>query len=148
MSRLNELIQQYCPDGVEYKEVQEVAKTTSPKGKLKSNDYLKEGKYPVIDQGQSFIGGYTNEEIAFSEGEYVIFGDHTCVVKYVNFAFVQGADGVKVITANDVILPRFLYYCMSNIYASRLCKTLVKNEGRENPCPTASSSGGDSEDIR
>ena len=116
MSKLEELIQQYCPDGVEYKEVQEVAKTTSPKGKLKSNDYLKEGKYPVIDQGQSFIGGYTNEEIAFSEGEYVIFGDHTCVVKYVNFAFVQGADGVKVITANDVILPRFLYYCMSNIY--------------------------------
>ena len=51
MSRLEQLIQQYCPDGVEYKEVQEVAKTTSPKGKLKSNDYLKEGKYPVIDQG-------------------------------------------------------------------------------------------------
>ena len=116
MSRLEELIQQYCPDGVEYKEVQEVAKTTSPKGKLKSKDYLKEGKYPVIDQGQSFIGGYTNEEIAFEQGEYVIFGDHTCVVKYVNFSFVQGADGVKVITASDVILPRFLYYCMSNIY--------------------------------
>ena len=116
MSKLEELIQQYCPDGVEYKEVQEVAKTTSPKGKLKSNDYLKEGKYPVIDQGQSFIGGYTNEEIAFEQGEYVIFGDHTCVVKYVNFSFVQGADGVKVITASDVILPRFLYYCMSNIY--------------------------------
>ena len=116
MSKLEELIQQYCPDGVEYKEVQEVAKTTSPKGKLKSKDYLKEGKYPVIDQGQSFIGGYTNEEIAFEQGEYVIFGDHTCVVKYVNFSFVQGADGVKVITASDVILPRFLYYCMSNIY--------------------------------
>ena len=113
MSKIEELIQQYCPDGVEYKEVQEVAKTTSPKGKLKANNYLKEGKYPVIDQGQSFIGGYTNENIAFPQGEYVIFGDHTCVVKYVNFPFVQGADGVKVITANNVILPRFLYFCMS-----------------------------------
>ena len=58
MSRLEELIQQYCPDGVEYKEVQEVAKTTSPKGKLKSNDYLKEGKYPDVKYGIKL--GYKN----------------------------------------------------------------------------------------
>lgn len=116
MSRLQDLINELCPHGVEYKEIQEVSKTVSPRGKIKSSDYLDKGKYPVIDQGQSYIGGYTNEEVAFSNGEYVIFGDHTCVVKFVNFQFTQGADGVKVISAESDVLPKFLYYCMSNIY--------------------------------
>jgi type I restriction enzyme S subunit len=116
MSKLKELIDKLCPDGVEYKEVQTICRTNTPKGKVKSNDYLKEGKYPVIDQGQNFIGGYTNEEYSFPDGEYVIFGDHTCIVKYVNFAFVQGADGVKVLTSSDDILTKYLYYCMSNIF--------------------------------
>lgn len=118
MSRLEELIRELCPDGVEFKEVQEVVRTVSPKGKLKSNNYLESGKYPIIDQGQAFIAGYTDEEIAFPFGEYVIFGDHTCIVKYVDFAFVQGADGVKVLLANQDILTKYLYHCMSNIYMS------------------------------
>lgn len=54
-------------------------------------------------------------DIAFQKGEYVIFGDHTCTVKYVDFPFAQGADGVKVIVAKDGIIPKFLFYCMSNI---------------------------------
>lgn len=116
MSKLRELIDKYCPNGVEYREVQTICRTNTPKGKVKSNNYLKEGKYPVIDQGQNFIGGYTNEEYSFPDGEYVIFGDHTCIVKYVNFAFVQGADGVKVLTSSDDVLTKYLYYCMSNIF--------------------------------
>lgn len=116
MSRLEELIQQLCPDGVEYKEIQNISKTVSPRGKVKSNNYLDQGKYPVIDQGQDYIGGYTNEEVAFPNGEYVIFGDHTCVVKFADFQFAQGADGVKVISAKSDVLPKFLYYCMSNVY--------------------------------
>ncbi|MEE1112177.1 MAG: restriction endonuclease subunit S [Bacteroidales bacterium] len=131
MSKLKELIDKLCPNGVEYKEVQTICRTNTPKGKVKSNDYLKEGKYPVIDQGQNFIGGYTNEDYSFPDGEYVIFGDHTCIVKYVNFAFVQGADGVKVITTSDNVKPKYLYYCMSNIsmpigYARHWSKIKVK----------------------
>ena len=115
MSRLEELIQQLCPDGVEYKKVEGISRTLAPRVKIKSHSYLEKGKYPVIDQGQDFIGGYTNEENAFPDGEYVIFGDHTCVVKFVNFPFVQGADGVKVIAPKEDVICKFLYYCMSNI---------------------------------
>ena len=100
MSRLEELIQELCPNGVEYIEVDSLCETQTPKIKIKSNTYLKEGEYPIIDQGQAFIGGYTNEEGAFPKDEYVIFGDHTCVVKYIDFSFVQGADGVKVLKSN------------------------------------------------
>ena len=115
MSRLDELIQELCPDGVEYKKIGDVCKTLSPSVKIKSNDYLENGLYPVIDQGQDFIGGYTNES-SFPKDEYVIFGDHTCVVKYVDFAFVQGADGVKVLAPiKSIIIPKFLYYCMDSI---------------------------------
>ncbi len=113
--KLEQLLREHCPDGVEYKTVEDVSSTLSPKIKIKSTNYLPSGKYPVIDQGQDFIGGYTNLEDVFPCGKYVIFGDHTCTVKYVDFSFAQGADGVKVLVAKSVILPKYLYYCMSNI---------------------------------
>jgi type I restriction enzyme S subunit len=67
--------------------------------KLKQSEYQKEGKLPVIDQGQAFIGGRTDREElkVCCEQPLIIFGDHTKVVKYVDFDFVAGADGVKVI---------------------------------------------------
>lgn len=116
MSRLDELIAELCPDGVEHKCVSAVCKVVSPKVKIKSHNYLDAGNYPVVDQGQAFISGYTNEEGAFEKGEYIVFGDHTCIVKYVDFSFVQGADGVKVLKADlKAIVPRFLFHCMSSI---------------------------------
>lgn len=30
--------------------------------KIKKEDYLIEGKYPIVDQGQTYIGGYTDKE--------------------------------------------------------------------------------------
>ena len=77
---------------------------------------MPDGIYPIIDQGQDFIGGYTNNEDVFPEDEYIVFGDHTCVVKFVNFSFAQGADGIKVLKVNSpTILPKYLFYCMANI---------------------------------
>ena len=101
---------------VELKSIESLSKILTPKIKIKSNDYLTSGIYPVIDQGQKFIGGYTNATNVFPKGEYIIFGDHTCIVKFVDFEFAQGADGIKIIqTKSDEILPKFLYYCMSNV---------------------------------
>lgn len=80
--------------------------------KLNQNEYKISGKVPVIDQGQSFIGGYTNNEaIKISVKEpLIIFGDHTKIIKYVNFDFVPGADGIKVIKPFDIYYPKFFYY--------------------------------------
>ena len=116
MNKLEELIIALCPNGVAFKEINNLCRTLTPVVKIKSNDYLESGLYPVIDQGQAYIGGYTNEEGAFPKDEYVVFGDHTCVVKYVDFAFVQGADGVKVLCADrNLVIPRYLFHCMTNI---------------------------------
>lgn len=105
---------------VEWKKLGEVKeiKTVNAKIKLKKNEYREVGEYPIIDQGQDFIVGYTNKELAlFDLDEYVIFGDHTESVKYVDFRFAQGADGIKVLkTDKSYIKPRYLYYVILNFY--------------------------------
>ena len=86
--------------------------------KIKQKDYLIDGKIPVIDQGKNFIGGYTNEsdiESYNKELPVVIFGDHTLNLKYIDFPFVIGADGVKVLKTINSYNPKFLYYCIRNL---------------------------------
>ncbi len=85
--------------------------------KIKQGEYQEYGKIPVIDQGQNFIGGYTDkrELIINCKKPLVIFGDHTKVVKYVDFDFVAGADGVKVIKPQSVFNPKLFYYFVQAI---------------------------------
>lgn len=80
--------------------------------KTKQKAYKISGKLPIIDQGKELIGGYTdNEEFALTCNlPVVIFGDHTKAVKYVNFPFGAGADGIKVLEPKEIILPKYLYY--------------------------------------
>ena len=84
----------------------------SPDKKTKQKDYLKKGQLPIVDQGQSLIGGYTDDANMTVECELpvIVFGDHTRAVKYITFPFGAGADGIKVLQPKGNILPRFLYY--------------------------------------
>jgi len=87
-------------------------------GKVKQQEYKVYGKYPIIDQGQSLIAGYCDNEKYVYEGRLpvIIFGDHTRILKFINFPFVTGADGTKVLIPNtSVILPEFFYFALLNI---------------------------------
>ena len=56
------------------------------------------GKHPVISQSSNFIEGYSDEDVLYKcDTPIIIFGDHTRNVKYVDFDFIVGADGVKII---------------------------------------------------
>ncbi|MDQ7082658.1 MAG: hypothetical protein Q9N34_06680 [Aquificota bacterium] len=68
-------------------------------GKVKQKEYKAIGKHPIIDQGQKFIAGYTDREDLLYQGPLpvIIFGDHTRIWKFVDFPFVCGADGTKII---------------------------------------------------
>jgi type I restriction enzyme S subunit len=92
-------------------------KVSLNKIKIKQKQYLPEGKYPVIDQGQDLIGGYYNDEklIVPNEPPYIIFGDHTKIKKFINFKFIPGADGVKVLKPKEIIEPKFLFYSLFTI---------------------------------
>ena len=84
----------------------------SPEKKTKQKDYLAKGLLPIIDQGQQVIGGYSdNLDMQLSCNlPVIVFGDHTRAVKYVDFPFGAGADGIKVLEPAEGIYPKFLYY--------------------------------------
>jgi type I restriction enzyme S subunit len=87
-------------------------------GKVKQQEYKVYGKYPIVDQGKSLIAGYCDYEKYVYEGTLpvIIFGDHTRIIKFINFPFVIGADGTKVLTPNaSVVLPEFFYFALLNI---------------------------------
>lgn len=86
-------------------------------GSLLRSNYLKEGKFPIIDQGQDFIAGYTNDEsLIFNDClPVVIFGDHTRAIKFVDFPFAAGADGTKILKPTEDFEPKFFYYMLQSI---------------------------------
>ncbi|QJR21954.1 Restriction modification system DNA specificity domain [Brevinematales bacterium NS] len=88
----------------------------TPPKKLKTSEYLPDGKIPIIDQSQEFISGYTNDETAIINPSkpYIIFGDHTCTVKYIDFSFAQGADGIKILSPHEEFIPKYFYYFLKN----------------------------------
>lgn len=116
MSRLSELIEELCPDGVEYKPLSECAVLPSiPKG-LKRNQYENSGSYPIVDQGKGQIAGFTCDETKLvRDVPGIVFGDHTREVKYVDHIFVPGADGVKWIRAVDGVSIRYLFHCLASL---------------------------------
>ncbi len=87
------------------KKVKTKKKTSIPK-----IDYQESGEFPVIDQGASFIAGWTDltDSVISDNLPVVIFGDHTRIFKYVDFPFTLGADRTQLLYPNDNILnPRF-----------------------------------------
>lgn len=89
-----------------------VVSTITPPSKLQKESYSAAGRFPIIDQSQQEIAGWTDDELAVirSPKPLVIFGDHTCAVKLVKQPFVQGADGIKILETNSELLPEFLYH--------------------------------------
>lgn len=113
MSKIEELIAKYCPDGVEWKALGEVCKTKTPPAKLKTADYKDQGLYQIIDQGQSQYAGYTDDErYLLPNAEYVLYGDHTCIVKYHKGCFAQGADGLKILVPIGQNV-KYVFYALS-----------------------------------
>lgn len=116
MSRLAELIEELCPDGVEYKPLSECVVLPSIPSGLKRNQYENSGSYPIVDQGRGKIAGFTCDETKLvRDVPGIVFGDHTREIKYVDYFFVPGADGVKWIRAVDGISIRYLFHCLTSL---------------------------------
>jgi type I restriction enzyme S subunit len=85
--------------------------------KVPQGDYAESGPLAVVDQGESNIAGYVGTlESAFrGPSPVIVFGDHTRRFKFVDFPFALGADGVKVLAANDGIDPRYLFHYLQTV---------------------------------
>lgn len=119
---------------VEWKPLNKIVTTITAPVKLKREMYCSTGSTPIIDQGEKFIAGYTDENFeAIPSNEYIIFGDHSEHIKYVNFSFIQGADGLKILKPKEdnakyiLRIPEFLCKRVE------LQKTLVKCKRNINP---------------
>ena len=83
----------------------------SKKYQIQTKEYQLNGKYPVIDQGQTAIIGYSNNESkVFKNSSVIVFGDHTRELKFIDFDFIVGADGVQLLRTKDEFNDRFFYY--------------------------------------
>jgi type I restriction enzyme, S subunit len=110
--------------------------------KIQKKKFLQRGLYPIISQEDAQINGYWDnaEDVLIVTRPIVIFGDHTKKVKYVDFDFVRGADGVKVLLPKEFLDPRFFYYHILSLpiddlgYA-RHYRLLKKNDISYPPLP-------------
>ncbi|QJQ99696.1 restriction endonuclease subunit S [Halomonas sp. PGE1] len=100
----------------EEKEFDEVLERINGKRhQVQASDYQSIGIYPVIDQGKEAVVGFSDASDRLFECPYggvIIFGDHTCIVKFVNYDFIIGADGTQVVKAKKGQITRFYAYCL------------------------------------
>ena len=100
----------------DFKEV--VSDNSGGNKKLAKSNFLKKGDIAVVDQGKKLIAGYYNDAslAVKTQPPYVVFGDHTRAFKYVDFPFVMGADGTKVLQPKKGNCEtKYLYYFFLSI---------------------------------
>ena len=85
--------------------------------RYETKEYLSQGKYPIIDQGDTYIVGYTNEDDnLLTRHPAVLFGDHSTKVKFLDFDFARGADGTHILySSNDAVSQYYLYLAVSTL---------------------------------
>ncbi len=106
------------------------------KHRIPKEAYLSTGPIPCVDQSADFIGGFTDDEEAVYSAPLplIVFGDHTRILKFVNFEFARGADGTQVIYPNtERISTEYLYFALkeiglSNYFYARHYKFLKDKE--------------------
>ena len=91
--------------------------TLRQKHKIKRSEYLPNGTIPVVDQSQDFIAGYINDTERAYDGDIpvIVFGDHTCTLKYVDFPFAIGAEGTQIIRPKEDFDIRYFYYALRDL---------------------------------
>lgn len=105
---------------VEYKTLGEVTCNITSKNKIKATNYSKSGLIPIIDQSSNFISAHTDNLVGVIKlDECIVFGDHTENIKYINFPFQQGADGIKILKVENNN-TKYIYYCFNNFYVKEL----------------------------
>ena len=87
------------------------------KTKLQVRDYKPAGRFPVIDQGQERIAGWTDNESAVIKEPLplIVFGDHTRAFKFIDEPFARGADGTQLLKPKPGIDPLFFFYACKAI---------------------------------
>lgn len=121
MGKIDELIKQFCPDGVQKVPLGDVLDYEQPsKYIVKSTEYDNSYNIPVLTAGKGFLLGYTNEQTgvyaASKENPTIIFDDFVTSFHWVDFPFKVKSSAMKMLTCKDKGNSfRFIYYAMCEI---------------------------------
>ena len=88
---------------------------SNPHAGYQQKDYKQSGAVPVVDQGRDLVGGFVDEteRVIRALRPVIVFGDHTRVLKFVDFDFAAGADGTKLLQTNqDLVSDRFGFFML------------------------------------
>ena len=84
--------------------------------KIPKDKILKQGNVPVVTQEKDdLVNGFINTDNYIEDVPLILFGDHSCCFKYIDFNFVRGADGTQLIKTNDKINLKYLYYYLTTV---------------------------------
>ena len=118
MKKIDEMIKQLCPNGVEKVKLNTLLDYEQPSPYIvKSTEYSNEYETPVLTAGASFCLGYTNETDgiykANEENPVIIFDDFTTSFHWVEFDFKVKSSAIKMLRPkkNNVSF-RYIYFCM------------------------------------
>lgn len=121
MSKLQELINKLCPNGVEFKPLGELVGYEQPtKYIVHSTEYNNHFETPVLTAGQSFILGYTNEKFdiypASENDPVIIFDDFTTSFHWVDFPFKVKSSALKILRPKTKFANfKYIHYAMQCI---------------------------------
>ena len=111
----NERFGREIPQGWSTMPISEILDKYPTTKRYETKEYLSCGKYPIIDQGDSYIVGFTNEvDHLLTRHPAVLFGDHSTKVKFLDFDFARGADGTQILySSNEAVSQYYLYLAVS-----------------------------------
>lgn len=132
MSKLQELINKLCPNGVEFKPLGEVCEIKTGKG-ITKNDATGGGNYPIISGGQTPMGYYHE----YNRGPKTVtisrVGAYAGFVSFIEEPFYLNDKCFSIIPINDfqtIINSRFLFHHLKNK------EETIKNLQSEGGVPT------------
>jgi len=87
---------------------------SAKKYQIQKKDYLSQSLFPVIDQGQKYIIAYSDQidKVLRNPNGLIVFGDHTRIIKFIDFDFIIGADGVQILDTFENVDIKFAYYVL------------------------------------
>ncbi len=86
------------------------SRVNAKENQIQTLEYQATGAFPVVDQGKEPVVGFSDradKRFRCPQGGVIIFGDHTCIVKFVEFDFVVGADGTQILATKTGHCARF-----------------------------------------
>ena len=87
-----------------------------PQTKIAKNEINEIGAVPVVTQEvEKQISGYTDNVQPIIDLPLIVFGDHSCSFKYVDFQFVRGADGTQLIKLNNEVKAKYVFEYLKTV---------------------------------